>query len=385
MSQKINTPSFRTAIRGYNKDDINTYIKELNGSYVFASQDYQEKIHVLESSAAEREQVINKLRDELAECSSRPVEAQNSSFVKSVKTQNAETEVLIASLHARREEMLRCIQLLQKEKAQAEERAAAAENKIRRLESEASSQDDDSYDLNVLSKAEMYDKVSGQLGRILIDARENAEAILSEAKNQAAQIHAEADNMLRSASAEADRIRVEAQNDAKECRRNTEAYIRSIGETFAATSANVAVKVGKRYRELISEICIQFRGAADNAAAQSEELAGILEKDCVVELKDIADKTLRNAACESGIMTDGKISGSYNKKNEAADTQKKTKDTEDGTKNSAFGENNKESSAYKTGTVQKAEDRSAENDGFTKPSGILSRDDDITIDFGASD
>ena len=62
MSQKINTPSFRTSIRGYNKDDINKYIKDLNGNFVFATRDYEDKIRSLKAAVSDKDQIIAKLQ-----------------------------------------------------------------------------------------------------------------------------------------------------------------------------------------------------------------------------------------------------------------------------------------------------------------------------------
>ena len=75
MSQKINNPSFRTSVRGYNKDDINKYIKELNGNFVFATRDYEDKIRALKSDVSEKEQIIAKLQKELSDCRNELAEA----------------------------------------------------------------------------------------------------------------------------------------------------------------------------------------------------------------------------------------------------------------------------------------------------------------------
>ena len=68
-------------------------------------------------------------------------------------------------------------------------------------------------------KAEAYDKVSAQIGRILLDARENAESVVAAAQNEAEAVRVEARDELARARDDADGLRRDAEED---CRRTQE-------------------------------------------------------------------------------------------------------------------------------------------------------------------
>ena len=294
MSQKINNPSFRTSVRGYNKDDINKYIKELNGNFVFATRDYEDKIRALKSDVSEKEQIIAKLQKELSDCRNELAEAV-SAKQEIPSESNSESEALISALRERCEDMLGRLKTLGDEKIKAEVRASEAETRVRELEAklisdseiQKSSEDDD-----LVHKAEMYDKISAQIGRIMIDARENSDIIISDAQKQAEKIHEDSEEVLRRADAEAKLIKSEAENELRRCRKNAEEYLRSLSGTFASVSASVAKQVGTKYGKLVSLICVQLHDAAEKAARQSDELSEVLMRDCSSELETAVKKAI---------------------------------------------------------------------------------------------
>ncbi len=304
MSQKINTPSFRTSIRGYNKDDINKYIKDLNGNFVFATRDYEDKIRSLKAAVSDKDQIIAKLQKELSDCRNelskaavvKPEMSSEHDMGKSEENVKAsKSEALISALRERCEDMLGRLRTLGDEKMKAEVRASEAQTRIRQLEAKLMSDSEiqkPSECDDLVHKAEMYDRISGQIGRIMIDARENSDIIISDAKNQAKKIHEESEEVLRLADAEANRIKAEAENELRRCRKNAEEYLRSLSGTFASVSAGVAKQVGTKYGELVSLICVQLHDAAEKAARQSDELAEVLMKDCSSELETAVKKAI---------------------------------------------------------------------------------------------
>ena len=304
MSQKINNPSFRTSVRGYNKDDINKYIKELNGNFVFATRDYEDKIRALKSDVSEKEQIIAKLQKELSDCRNEHAEAVSAkqeipserNTEKSGKNDRfSESEALISALRERCEDMLGRLKTLGDEKIKAEVRASEAETRVRELEEKLMSDSEiqkPSEDDDLIHKAEMYDKISAQIGRIMIDARENSDIIISDAQKQAEKIHEDSEEVLRRADAEAKLIKAEAENELRRCRKNAEEYLRSLSGTFASVSASVAKQVGTKYGELVSLICVQLHDAAEKAARQSDELSEVLVRDCSSELETAVKKAI---------------------------------------------------------------------------------------------
>ncbi len=304
MSQKISNPSFRTSVRGYNKDDINKYIKELNGNFVFATRDYEDKIRALKSVVSDKEQIIARLQKELSDCrhelakavsDKQELPAESDTEKPEENAKISESEALISALRERCEDMLGRLKTLGDEKIKAEVRASEAQTRVRQLEAKLLSaselqklpEDDD-----LIHKAEMYDKISSQIGRIMIDARENSDIIISDAKNRAKKIHEDSEEVLRRADAEAKLIKEQAENELLRCRKNAEEYLRSLSGTFASVSAGAAKQVGTKYGELVSLICVQLHDAADKAARQSDELAEVLMKDCSSELETAVKKAI---------------------------------------------------------------------------------------------
>ena len=62
MLDKMPAPTFRTAVGGYNKDDINNYIRETNASFLASSKEHEDRIHDLSTAVAERDRLIAERR-----------------------------------------------------------------------------------------------------------------------------------------------------------------------------------------------------------------------------------------------------------------------------------------------------------------------------------
>ena len=65
MLDKMPAPTFRTAVGGYNKDDINNYIRETNASFLASSKEHEDRIHDLSTAVAERARLIAELKEKL--------------------------------------------------------------------------------------------------------------------------------------------------------------------------------------------------------------------------------------------------------------------------------------------------------------------------------
>ena len=63
MLDKMPAPTFRTAVGGYNKDDINNYIRETNASFLASSKEHEDRIHDLSTAVAERDRLIAELKE----------------------------------------------------------------------------------------------------------------------------------------------------------------------------------------------------------------------------------------------------------------------------------------------------------------------------------
>ena len=167
---------FRSALSGYNREDVNRYILDLN-------RRMEEQQDSIRRTSEETEARIADLRKKHDEAVSQTAEAQ-----KAV----SEAENVIAALreeldHLRHEaENLRnAVSTETSRAAAAEDSLAQAQKTISALEQELSSRPagEDSTE-----KSQKYDQISSQIGDILINANQSADKILTSAHIQASRI-----------------------------------------------------------------------------------------------------------------------------------------------------------------------------------------------------
>ena len=145
---------FRQSISGFNKDDVNSYIQQLNTKFANESEEKQKKITALEAT-------VKQLEEQLA-------------------------EKIAAEKAAAEEETDSRIALLTEDigRLTAENEALAKENKELKNTVEQ-------YKINeeenavVWEKSSKFDKVSGQIGSLIISASAEAEGIIAQAKLKA--------------------------------------------------------------------------------------------------------------------------------------------------------------------------------------------------------
>ena len=151
---------FRNSMGGYNKQDVNSYIEMLSSKYYDAEADSQKKI-------AELENKVNELEKEKAE------KTMNDSFeLNTLKADAEKSESLIAELN-------NTIERLNGEKDELSKQIADLEAKLYEYEkmTEVNSE--------VYEKSSKYDKVSEQIGSMIVSANARAEGIVSEAELKA--------------------------------------------------------------------------------------------------------------------------------------------------------------------------------------------------------
>lgn len=164
--------SFREAFRGYNKSDVNEYIEKSNQRFSQAETKYKEE--------------IERLKKELS--------SKNSDReTERISLLNDEVAKLTDELKTARESL---------DKLNAEKDAAVAAS----------------------DKSDIYEKMSSELGNVLILANNDAERMISDAQKKS-------DEMIENAKKEADDIRSEAKIQA-------EKLINSVNEKLRVLSAS---------------------------------------------------------------------------------------------------------------------------------------------------
>ena len=278
MLDKMPAPTFRTAVGGYNKDDINNYIRETNASFLASSKEYEDRIHDLSTSVAERDRTIAELKKKLS--------AADSEELSRLRLKNGELSDALASVGEENRRSGERIKELERELA--ELRAAEAEE----AEEEPVPEEK--------QKAEAYDKVSAQIGRILLDARENAESVIAAAQSEADEIRAQARDELEAARSEADGMRRDVEED---CRRTKE-KLRNVGTAFGCSVDDMAKRIEREVGLVIGNVCGMLRSAADGADEEISELSHKLGVECESMLDSALRSAKRDVASATGIPAD---------------------------------------------------------------------------------
>ena len=319
-----NEERFRSALGGYNKEDVNRYIKDTDtanaarldtlqaqvdaitadcaharrenddltaantelsaklsdaekqvakkssamAEHETTIRDLQKRLEIAKAQNDAQNIVIDKLKKESAALSERLAEAD--ARIESLDRAKADAETEIARITAEAEKATAARAEAEKAAAKSMKNAidaegirwqkqldmAVAEEKARGdAEIERLRHEYDDGEESIAYKLRMYDKISGQIGDILLNANRNADDILVAARE-------EADKLRSDAMEEANRIGEEAQNQAMRTRAETEEearYIRdrlsdTAGQLLSEISGDLHDNVGSCLREV--DTCI---------------------------------------------------------------------------------------------------------------------------------
>ena len=278
MLDKMPAPTFRTAVGGYNKDDINNYIRETNASFLASSKEYEDRIHDLSTSVAERDRTIAELKKKLS--------AADGEELSRLRLKNGELSDALASVG--------------EENRRSGERIKELERELAELRDAEAEEAEEEPVPEEKQKAEAYDKVSAQIGRILLDARENAESVIAAAQSEADEIRAQARDELETARSEADGLRRDAEED---CRRTKE-KLRNVGTAFGCSVDDMAKRIEREVGLVIGNVCGMLRSAADGADEEISELSHKLGVECESMLDSALRSAKRDVASATGIPAD---------------------------------------------------------------------------------
>ncbi len=226
--------TFRTAFNGYSKEDVNKYIEEINLKFTETESEYKK---IMLSQKKQIDELTGHLDEARTGLNELPVlREQNRSIAAELEKtgaelgdmqkKNSENVGLIESLNEKLGKLTAEYDLLSQNanKAAAEENAPAeaaaqvsaekagtngsllyfaentadkrAENETKNLLKQADPSDSE--------KARMFDKISRQIGSMLIDAREIADSIINDANIQAERTALSAENRAKEICGDAD-------------------------------------------------------------------------------------------------------------------------------------------------------------------------------------
>jgi len=271
--ENVRNVAFRSAISGYNRDDVNRYILEMNREFEGKEEGYRKQTDELRSLAEEKEQQILQASEQITE----------------LQRTREEAEHIIAALREQNDQLKAQKEMLNEKVLKAELRADTAEEKLCNTKEQLLQLKNDITQSPVNSdadeKSKKYDQISAQIGDIMIGASSSAEKIIAAANTEAGRIVAETE-------AEAVYIRTrlsdtadEMLNNISECLHNsTELCIAelltSLREMKESTSALIR-DFERRNRELEEKIEYYKANVTDtveNSLSEMDEKYGIKKK-----------------------------------------------------------------------------------------------------------
>lgn len=191
-----NAKLFRTAVGGFNKEDVAQYIEKMNF-------EFNRDISIARNEAAEWKSKCEKIEKEL----------------ESRKASGMETERYGAKIAVLEENLAKSeatVKELIEKLSDAEERLNAQNDALDKLcvENENLKSDvpvsESKTDPEIEEKAKLYDKMSSKIGMVIMDANRNADAVISAAKDEAAGIissaETEAEHIINNANEKAEAI-----------------------------------------------------------------------------------------------------------------------------------------------------------------------------------
>lgn len=167
---KANNIAFRSALSGYNREDVNRYILNIN-------QQLEEKDALLKKNEEEAASLQSSLK---AECDKAVLQRDEAA------EKLREAENLILALRQEKDALAEQMEKETERAAKAEEEREEALLKIRELEKNCTENSDCSA-----QKSQKYDQISAQIGDILINANQSADNILTSAHTEASRIVSE--------------------------------------------------------------------------------------------------------------------------------------------------------------------------------------------------
>ncbi len=298
-----NIKMFRNSLSGYNKEDVNNYIKETDLAHAEAIEalraeaskaneqleELTEQNKTLSKKVFIAEAEAGALRAEKAEIEERDAQINDKirkytdeidTLKKELNFYKAEAEAqknVISTLKAERDDLLREIEMLKVTEAPSEPQTEASndENESNEEAEEdeepiVEDKDSDQY------KLDMYNKISSQLGDIIINANKTADEIVSRAKNEAEYLKSTTENEVRErravCDAEISKLKAESEEEA--------AYIRKrlsdiAEELLARVSSDLHNSIDSSVREIntyVSDVQFEIKALATKIETRSGEM-----------------------------------------------------------------------------------------------------------------
>lgn len=151
---------FRKAVGGYNKKDVNDFIEEISARYNEVENDYQKKLRKLQDQYNELKGELDTLKEETGR------------ELAELREKNDTDDAVISELNTKLDE------------ATSQNEALSKENEELKIENATLKMQSEQF-ASACEKSDMYDKVSEQIGSMIVSANAKAETIVKDAEQKA--------------------------------------------------------------------------------------------------------------------------------------------------------------------------------------------------------
>lgn len=256
---------FKTAVGGFEKRAVLDYIYDMNKQSEDSEKALKEEIAKLKESLEEAEESA-----QLANENAKSLEREISSLRDNLDVKSEDKEEYASTINNLNEEVANYKKLLQQQQEKTEKFIEENREALEKNEAMAAQQ-------------AKLDKASYQLGRVMLDARTDADAIVSSAKEQAQQIAQKAQDDSQQTDADAkqaaEKIISDAQlqakselDSAKEQGKQTVAEAESLAETAITIAKERADESILNARNHVSTVVNVTKDVADTSTVQLREL-----------------------------------------------------------------------------------------------------------------
>lgn len=232
MSENIKL--FRTAMRGFNKEDVTEYIEKMNFNF---------KTDLDKMSGS-----LKKAEDELSQAQSKLDEF--SSAYEENKSLKEELEKLRTELDALRTSEKELLDKISENEELIEAQNDALDQLCKEneaLKSVPAPVCECKTDPEVEEKAKLYDKMSSKIGSVIIDANRNADSMISSAKSEGNII---IENAKKEAEAIISDAKKEAENMYCDAKKQADAYSKNYRYIFDKHSQSISDTIDQMENEM---------------------------------------------------------------------------------------------------------------------------------------
>jgi len=282
----VNQKKFRSAVGGYNKEDVNQYIKETDISFAAKEQHWFQELNTVHAEMEKLSDDKTRLENELS---------QLRSTLSAVEAQSAEKAQFI-------EEQAAVIKDLQKRVNICKEQNDAQNLVIDRLKKEALSENEKLSSIEkALDEAQKHLTVSENQYKEVLAKNTTLNDALTEAAvklTQAEEAQADAENRCAEAQSTLKAIHTEMEKTLASERERAAEEIRIIRESMAAEEEGVAYKL-EMYDKIsaqIGDILLNANRNADDILSAAKEEAEKIRTDAALEVEKIRNDTLTETA-----------------------------------------------------------------------------------------